>query len=51
MSLAQRRKMVNREHLALWLGVSEGRVSQMARSLVNTWGLIERRGKRVYATH
>ena len=46
MRLAQRRKMVNREHLALWLGVSEGRVSQMARSLVNTWGLIERRGKR-----
>ena len=46
MSLAQRRKMVNREHLALWLGVSEGRVSQMVRSLVNTWGLIERRGKR-----
>ena len=46
MSLAQRRKMVNRERLALWLGVSEGRVSQMVRSLVNTWGLIERRGKR-----
>ena len=38
--------MIPREHLALWLGVSEGRVSQMMRSLVNTWGLIERRGKR-----
>ena len=38
--------MIPREHLALWLGVSEGRVSQMVRSLVNTWGLIERRGKR-----
>ena len=35
-----------REHLACWLGVSEGRVSQMIHSLVNTWGLIERRGKR-----
>ena len=29
-----------------WLGVSEGRVSQMTHSLVNTWGLVERRGKR-----
>ena len=38
--------MIPREHLALWLGVSEGRVSQMMRSLVNTWSLIERRGKR-----
>ena len=38
--------MIPREHLALWLGVSEGRVSQMMDSLVNTWGLIERRGKR-----
>ena len=38
--------MIPREHLALWLGVSEGRVSQMMRSLVNTWGLIERRGQR-----
>ena len=38
--------MVPREHLAIWLGVSEGRVSQMMHSLVNTWGLIERRGKR-----
>ena len=37
--------MIPREHLALWLGVSEGRVSQMMRSLVNTWGLVERRGK------
>ena len=38
--------MIPREHLAIWLGVSEGRVSQMMRSLVNTWGLVERRGKR-----
>ena len=38
--------MIPREHLALWLGVSEGRVSQVMRSLVKTWGLIERHGKR-----
>ena len=38
--------MIPREHLALWLGISEGRVSQMMRSLVDTWGLIERHGKR-----
>ena len=38
--------MIPREHLARWLGVSEGRVSQMMHSLVDTWGLIERRGQR-----
>ena len=38
--------MIPREHLATWLGVSEGRVSQMMHSLVKTWGLVERRGKR-----
>ena len=38
--------MIPRGHLALWLGVSEGRVSQMMSSLVNTWGLVERRGQR-----
>jgi len=38
--------MIPREHLATWLGVSEGRVSQMTHSLVGTWGLVERRGKR-----
>ncbi len=38
--------MIPREHLSAWLGVSEGRVSQMTRSLVDAWGLIERRGKR-----
>ena len=38
--------MIPCEHLATWLGVSEGRVSQMMRSLVNTWGLVEHRGKR-----
>ena len=38
--------MLPREHLGRWLGVSEGRVSQVMRSLVDTWGLIERRGRR-----
>ena len=38
--------MIPREHVARWLGVSEGRVSQMMHSLVDTWGLVERRGKR-----
>ena len=38
--------MIPREHLAIWLGVSEGRVSQMTRSLVDSWGLVERRGQR-----
>ena len=38
--------MMPREHLALWLGVSEGRVSQMMHRLVDTWSLVERRGKR-----
>ena len=33
--------MIPREHLARWLGISEGRVSQMMRSLVDTWGLVE----------
>ena len=38
--------MIPREHLARWLGVSEGRVSQMMHNLVDTWGLMERQGKR-----
>ena len=38
--------MIPREHVATWLGVSEGRLSQMMRGLAKTWGLIERRGKR-----
>ena len=38
--------MIPREHLSRWLGVSEGRVSQMMHSLVDTWGLVERRGNR-----
>ena len=38
--------MIPREHLATWLGVSEGRVSQMMHHLGKTWGLIERHGKR-----
>ena len=38
--------MIPREHLARWLGVSDGRVSQMLHGLVKTWGLVERRGKK-----
>ena len=38
--------MIPREHLARWLGVSEGRVSQMLQNLVTAWGLVERRGKK-----
>ena len=38
--------MIPREHLARWLGVSEGRVSQMLHNLVNARELVERRGKR-----
>ena len=38
--------MIPREHLATWLGVSEGRVSQMMNGLVKTWDLVEQRGKR-----
>ena len=38
--------MIPREHLERWLGVSEGRVSQMLYGLVKTWGLVEHRGKR-----
>ena len=38
--------MIPREHLSRWLGVSDGRVSQMTRSLTQTWGLVEQHGKR-----
>ena len=38
--------MISREHLARWLGVSDGRVSQMMRNLTGTWGLVQRSGKR-----
>ena len=38
--------MIPREHLARWLGVSDGRVSQVTHSLVNDWALVEQRGKR-----
>ena len=38
--------MIPREHLAVWLSVSEGRLSQMMRSLVKTWSLVEQQGKR-----
>ena len=46
MDLITDHPMIPREHLARWLGVSEGRVSQMLHNLVSTWGLLERRGKR-----
>ena len=36
--------MIPREHLATWLGVSQGRVSQTVRSLVKDWSLVKRRG-------
>ena len=38
--------MIPREHLARWLGVTDGRVSQVMHTLVATWELIEQRGKR-----
>ncbi|MDE2683617.1 MAG: helix-turn-helix transcriptional regulator, partial [Chloroflexota bacterium] len=38
--------MIPREHLARWLSVSDGRVSQMTRSLTQTWGLVEQHGRR-----
>ena len=38
--------MIPREHLAAWLGVSDGRLSQMTRSLAETRGLVEQHGKR-----
>ena len=38
--------MIPREHLERWLGVSDGRVSQMTRSLVNDWRLAEQHGRR-----
>ena len=38
--------MIPRQHLARWLGVSDGRLSQMTRSLTQTWGLVEQHGKR-----
>ena len=38
--------MIPREHLARWLGVSEGRVSQTMHSLVDAWGLVEHHGGR-----
>ena len=38
--------MIPREHLARWLGVSDGRVSQLTRSLQDPWALIEQHGRR-----
>ena len=40
------RPMIQRERLTQWLGVSEGRVSQMLRSLASRWELVERHGSR-----
>ena len=40
------RPMIPRERLTQWLGVSEGRVSQMLRSLASRWELVERHGSR-----
>ena len=37
--------MIPREHLATWLGVPEGRGSQMMHNLVKTCGLVARQGK------
>ena len=37
--------MIPREYLANWLGVFEGRVSQVMRCLVGTWSLVEPRVK------
>ena len=38
--------MIPRDHPTRWLGISGGRISQMTRSLTQTWGLIEQHGKR-----
>ena len=38
--------MIPRQHLSRWLGVSGGRVTQMMRSLIDRWGLVQRSGKR-----
>ena len=46
LDLVTDRPMIPCEHFACWLGVSEGRVSQMMHSLVDTWGLVGRRGRR-----
>ena len=35
---------IPREHLALWLAVSEGRVRQVMHGLMDTWGLVEPHG-------
>ena len=38
--------MIPRDHLAQWLYVSEGRVSQLTRGLIDPWGLLDRQGMR-----
>ena len=38
--------MIPRQHLLRWLGVSDGRLSQLTRNLADTLELIEQRGKR-----
>ena len=37
LNLVTARPMIPREHLARWLGVSDGRISQMMQNLVDTW--------------
>ena len=46
LDLITSRPMIRRERLTQWLGVSEGRVSQMLRSLASRWELVERHGSR-----
>ena len=38
--------MIPREHLSRWLGVTEGRVSRVVRSIIGKWGLVQRSGRR-----
>ena len=38
--------MISRQELRQWMGSLESRISQILRSLVDTWGLVERHGKR-----
>ena len=46
LGLATDHPMIPREHLSRWLGVSDGRISQMMQSLIDTWGMVERHGGR-----
>ena len=46
LDLVTEHPMIPRDHLAQWLYVSEGRVSQLTRSLIDPWGLLDRQGRR-----